>query len=296
MRYHFIQNHRDQFPVKKMCQVMQVGRGNFYRWLNKGPSKREQRKVQLKEKILHVYQTCKRRYGSPRIAKELNMQGISVSRVLVARLMKEENIRSIVKKKFKVTTDSSHRYAVVENRLARHFTPPLPNTAWVSDITYIGTQQGWLYLTTVIDLFDRRAIGWSLGETMKAIDTVIPAFRMAAPNRHLDKSQPLVFHSDRGIQYACGEFVAELGKYPAIERSMSGKGDCWDNAVAESFFKTLKAELVNHEKYQTKQQAALSIFEYIETFYNTTRRHSHLGNLNMIEFQKLKLNQLKNAA
>jgi putative transposase len=274
---------------------MQVGRSNFYRWLRSVPGKRELRKFQLKEKVRGAYAASKGRYGSPRIAKELNMQGASVSRALVAKLMKEENIRSIIKKKFKVTTDSSHGHAVVENKLARHFMPPLPNMAWASDITYVRTQQGWLYLTIVIDLFERKAIGWSLGPTMKAADTVIPAFRMAAANRHLDKSQPLLFHSDRGVQYACGEFVRELGAHPNIIRSMSRKGDCWDNAVAESFFKTLKAELVNHEKYATRQQAMLSIFEYIETFYNTTRRHSHLGNLNMNEFYKLNI-QLKNAA
>jgi putative transposase len=295
VKYRFIQDHVNQFPVKKMCQVMQVGRSNFYRWLKRVPGTREQRKVQLKEKIRHVYHQSKGRYGSPRIAKEINMQGVAASRVLVARLMKEENIRSIVKKKFKVTTDSSHRFEVVRNKLARSFAPLNANAVWVSDITYIGTREGWLYLTTVIDLFDRKAIGWALSTTMKATDTVIPAFRMATANRYLDKSQPLLFHSDRGTQYACGEFVAELQKYPHITRSMSGKGDCWDNAVAESFFKTLKAELVNHEKYATRQQAMLSIFEYIETFYNTIRRHSHLGNLNMNEFYKLN-NQLKNAA
>jgi putative transposase len=179
--------------------------------------------------------------------------------------------------------------------LPRSFAPLSANAVWVSNITCIGTQEGWLYLTTVIDLFDRKAIGWALGATMKATETVIPALRMATANRHLDKSQPLLFHSDRGTQYACGEFVAELQKHTNITRSMSGKGDCWDNAVAESFFKTLKAELVSHESYATRQQAALSIFEYIETFYNTTRRHSHLGNLNMNEFHKLN-NQLKNAA
>jgi putative transposase len=221
------------------------------------PSQRKLRKVQLKEKVCVAYAASKGRYGSPRIAKELNMQGASVSRTLVAKLMKEENIRSIIKKKFKVTTHSSHSYAVVEDKLARNLMPPLPNTAWVSDM----------------------------------VDTVIPAFRMASANRYLDKSHNL--HSDRGVQYACGEFVSKLGGYPNATRSMSRKGDCLDNAVAESFFKTLKVELVNHEKYSTRQKAMLSIFDYIETFYNTTRRHSQLGNLN--EFYKLN-NQLKNAA
>jgi transposase InsO family protein len=155
--------------------------------------------------------------------------------------------------------------------------------------------QGWVYLTTVIDLFDRKVIGWALSETMKTKDTILSAFNMALINRPL-KNKELIFHSDRGIQYACEEFIGELNKHKTITQSMSRKGNCWDNAVAESFFKTLKVELIYHNKYQTRKQAELSIFEYIETFYNTKRRHKHLNNLTITEYHKSINNNLKNAA
>lgn len=207
------------------------------------------------------------------------MDGRKASEKLVARLMRKDNLRSIVKKKYKVTTDSKHKYPIVENILMQNFTVKEENEAWVSDITYIKSKQGWLYLTTVIDLFDRKVIGWALSRTMKASETSISAFKMALINRPLKEFQTLIFHSDRGIQYPCEEFVTQLKKHQNITRSMSRKGNCWDNAVAESFFKTIKTELIYHQKYETKQQAALSIFEYIETWYNKNRRHQKLKNL-----------------
>ena len=175
-----------------------------------------------------------------------------------------------------MTTDSSHKYPVVENHLNRNFSVGKPNSAWVSDITYIRTKQGWLYLNTVIDLFDRKVIGWSLSSTMYAKDTSMSAFKMALSNRPLMKTDSLIFHSDRGVQYSCKEFVSMVGKNKQIIKSMSRKGNCWDNAVAESFFKTLKMELIYQNRYETRKQAELSIFEYIEGFYNTHRRHKHL--------------------
>jgi putative transposase len=279
-----------------MCKVLKVSRSAYYKWLVQIPSKRQIRNRMLLQHIHLVYKASHCRYGSPRITKELQMQGISVSKVLVAKLMKQACIRSIVRKKYRVTTDSSHKYPVVENILNRAFTTKEKNAAWVSDITYIGTKEGWLYLTTVIDLFDRKVIGWALSQTMKTIDTIIPAFNMATTNRPVSEDQPLIFHSDRGIQYASEEFVAAINKHPNIIRSMSRKGNCWDNAVAESFFKTLKTELVYHHKYQTRQQAASSVFEYIETFYNKKRRHKQLENLTISEYQKLFDNNLKNVA
>lgn len=224
------------------------------------------------------------------------MQGIKVSQVLVAKLMKQEHLKSIVRKKHKTTTDSSHKYPVVDNKLNRDFTPERENAVWVSDITYIPTNQGWLYLTVVIDLFDRKVIGWSLSENLKANQTILPAFNMAKLNRPLSDSQSLIFHSDRGIQYACEEFVLLLNTCKFIIRSMSRKANCWDNAVAESFFKTLKTELIYHCKYDTKNQAALSVFEYIETFYNTNRRHKKLNNLTILEYRKSIINNFKIAA
>ncbi len=279
-----------------MCQVLKVSTSGYYKWTKKIPSKRELTNLIIVKEIHQVYKASKRTYGSPRIAKELNMQGIKASQPLVAKLMRREQIRSIIKRKYRVTTNSSHTYPVVENKLEREFSVASPNQAWVSDLTYISTAQGWLYLTTVIDLFNRKVIGWALSETMKTKDTVIPAFRMATINSPLKEQKELLFHSDRGIQYACEEFTSELGKHKQIERSMSRKGNCWDNAVAESFFKTLKVELIYHHKYETKQQASLSIFEYIETWYNKNRRHKHLKNLTILEHQKSIINNLKNAA
>ncbi len=279
-----------------MCEVLKVSKSGYYKWLHKIPSKRELRNAMLIKEIHSVYRASRGRYGSPRITKELNMQGVTVSKVLIAKLMRKEHLRSIVRKKYRVTTNSSHKYPVVDNKLNREFNVSEQNKVWVSDITYISTEKGWLYLTTVIDLFDRKVIGWALSETMRTKDTVIAAFKMATINRSLKDTKDLLFHSDRGIQYACDEFIKELGRYKSITRSMSRKGNCWDNAVAESFFKTLKVELIYHNNYESKEEAALSIFEYIETWYNKNRRHKNLNNLTILEYQKLINNNLKNAA
>lgn len=259
-------------------------------------SKRTIRNNLLWKKIEQIYYQTKGRYGSPRITKELNMQGINASEVLVAKLMRQNGLRSIVKMRYKATTDSAHKYPVVKNILNREFTVKSENTVWVSDITFIATMQGWLYLTTIIDLSDRKVIGWAMSETMKSKDTTISAFKMAQFHRPVQPHQRLIFHSDRGVQYACDEFVSELNRHKNIIRSMSRKGNCWDNAVSESFFKTLKTELVYHRKYETKQQAQLSIFQYIEAFYNITRRHSKLNNLTILEYQQLINNNLKHVA
>lgn len=247
----------------------------------------------LTEKIRVIYGKSKQTYGSPRITQELYKLDVKVSRPRVARLMKKAKIRSIVKRKFRVTTDSEHKYPVVENKLNRQFKVNKIATAWVSDITYIKTTQGWLYLTIILDLADRKVIGWSLSSTMKATDTVIPAWKMAQKNRTI--TSELIFHSDRGIQYACNEFKNLLDKNPLVIRSMSRKGNCWDNAVAESFFKTLKAECVYQNKFVNKQQAAVVVFEYIETWYNKKRLHSALGYMSPNEFEEF-LNMQKIAA
>ncbi|RZK34868.1 MAG: IS3 family transposase, partial [Hymenobacter sp.] len=261
-----------------------VSRSGFYSWLMGNLSFREHENQQLTSQILKVHADSKGTYGSPRIATELNRGGTKVSRPRVARLMQQAKIRSITKRKFRVTTDSEHQYLVAENRLERNFKPGIIGSAWVSDITYIKTRQGWLYLTTVIDLGDRKVIGWALSSGMKAMETVIPAFKMAQKNRLINAK--LLFHSDRGVQYACNEFRDLLGKNTLITRSMSRKGNCWDNAVAESFFKTLKAECIYQHKLETKQQAALLIFEYIEIWYNRKRLHSALGYISPQDFEK----------
>jgi transposase InsO family protein len=278
-----------------MCKVMKVSECGYYAWFKRKPSVRARRGEYLKSEIKRVHENSKKRYGSPRITKDLNEDGIKVSQPTVAKLMKEQGIRSVIRKKFKVTTDSSHNYPVVANVLEQNFYVEEINRAWVSDLTYIHTSSGWIYLTTVIDLWDRKVIGWSLSETMKTCETTVPAFRMAVRNRNLKNDTCLIFHSDRGIQYACDEFVSETSKYKNLTRSMSRKGNCWDNAVAESFFKTLKVELIYQNRYEIKSEAMLSIFEYIETWYNRKRRHKHLNNLTLEEFHRL-INNSKNAA
>ncbi|MBE8719736.1 hypothetical protein C4F40_03215 [Sphingobacterium sp. Ka21] len=255
-----------------MCLVLEVSRGGFYTWLKRIPSKRSIENQMLESEILQAFEASKKIYGSPKITRELHKKQIRVSRARVARIMRKAKLRSIVKKKFRITTDSSHKFPIPENKLDRDFKPGILGAVWVSDITYIRTKQGWLYLTTVIDLGDRKVIGWALSNTMKAADTVMAAFKMARKNRPI--AQRIIFHSDRGVQYACNEFRLLLEENPLIIRSMSRKGNCWDNAVAESFFKTLKTECIYQNRFVTKEHAAIVVFEYIETWYNRKRLHS----------------------
>ena len=225
----------------------------------------------------------KGRYGSPRITSELRSDGVMASRARIAGLMKINGIKSIMKRKYKVTTNSSHLYPVNQNLLLRDFSTTTTGEKWVSDITYIRTCEGWLYLTVVMDLADRKIIGWSMDNSMSAGSTVVEAWKMAIKNRPLDRE--LIFHSDRGIQYASNEFRRCLEGLPVLQ-SMSRKGNCWDNAIAESFFKTLKTEMVYHRKFETRAQAKLEIFDYIEVWYNRKRRHSAIEYLTPIQAEK----------
>lgn len=267
-----------------MCKVLGVSNSGYYRWISAEPSKRKLENKMLKEKICESYKGSKERYGSPRIAKELQAQGINVSRPRVARIMQKEGLQARKKRKFKVTTDSKHNFKIAENKLDRNFEPGQIAKAWVSDITYIATEEGWLYLTTVIDLGDRKVIGWSLSDSMATDNTVLPALRMAVMNRAVQPG--LIFHSDRGVQYACTAFTNALRSHQMVQ-SMSGKGNCWDNAVAESFFKSMKVECVYNYKFKTREEAELVIFEYIEVWYNRQRRHSALGYLTPHEYGQL---------
>lgn len=234
------------------------------------------------EKIKKIYKDSRGNYGSPRILRELRKKGIIVNHKTVEELMKKNGIQAKRKKKFKATTNSNHKLPVAKNLLDREFTAAEPNQAWVGDITYIPTDEGWLYLATWIDLCTRKIVGWSMSPRMTA-DIVVAAFRMALFRQN--GRFPKLVHSDRGSQYASDDFRAELEKYGCIQ-SMSRKGNCWDNAVAESFFGSLKTELVHHEKYKTREQARLSIFDYIEMFYNKHRLHSHLNYRSPEEFEK----------
>jgi len=255
-----------------MCKVLRITRSSYYSWLTRRPVKRDIENLDLLYRIKRIYETSKKTYGSPRVTIALKEEGIHVSRPRVARLMRKQNLKSIIRKKWVITTDSRHNYPVADNKLNREFTVTRTGQVWVSDITYIKTSQGWLYLTVIIDLYDRKVIGWSVSRSLKAMHTTIPAWRMSVRNRPI--TQLLIFHSDRGVQYACNEFKILLSSYKLVERSMSRKGDCWDNAVAESFFKTLKVEHVYHKSYKTFKEAELSVFEYIEAWYNVNRIHT----------------------
>lgn len=274
-----------------MCKVLGVSRSGYYHWLNRKPSKLAIETDNIKKEIKSIYQESKGRYGSPKITMELKFKGIKVSRPRVARIMRSEGLRSIIKKKYKVsTTNSKHNYPISKNHLNRNFRTQRKGQAWVSDITYIHTKQGWLYLTIIMDLYDRKVVGWALSDNMTTEDTIVAAWKMAIINRPI--SSPLIFHSDRGIQYASQEFRRILtGKM--ITQSMSRKGNCWDNAVAENFFKILKSELIFHRYYLNHWYAKNEIFEFIEIWYNRKRRHSYLGYLTPDEFGKY---LLKNVA
>jgi transposase InsO family protein len=268
-----------------MCRVLKVSRSGYYRWLKRKPSQRKLDNQRLDAEILQIYDGSKGRYGSPKITQELRDRGRRVGKNRVARRMRKAGLRSKIRRKYRVTTDSKHRFAVSPNLVERNFTALAPDRVWVSDITYLATRSGWLYLTVIIDLFSRMVVGWALSNSLSH-EMVVVALKRAIRRRRPGKK--LVFHSDRGVQYACNDFRKELNKHKFIQ-SMSRKGDCWDNAVAESFFSIIKTELVYHQRYEGHQDTLHSIFEYIEIFYNRQRRHSTLDYLCPAEYEKQKL-------
>ncbi|MFY0608593.1 MAG: IS3 family transposase [Cyclobacteriaceae bacterium] len=282
--YEFIMKYHVEFGVERMCRVFRVSRSGYYDWQKRKPSTRQIETEEITAEIRRVYKLSKNRYGSPKITNELVSNGWKISRPRVARIMRFNGMRSIISKKFKVnTTDSSHDFPVVKNHLNREFTALRPAEKWVSDITYISTAQCWLYLTIVMDLFDRKIIGWSLSTDMTTENSILSAWKMAILNRPI--TQQLIFHSDRGVQYASHIFRVELEKHSVIQ-SMSRKGNCWDNAVAENYFKILKSEMVYQSKYISILQAKSEIFEFIEIWYNRQRKHSYLGYRTPDEYSK----------
>ncbi|WPO80742.1 IS3 family transposase [Flavobacterium sp. KACC 22761] len=285
MIYLFIKDHEKIYSIEKMCKVLKVSPSSYYNWKRQILSERQRKTALIKEEIASIYFNAKQRYGSPRITLELQSQGYQISRITVAKYMKQLGLYSKLSKKFKVTTNSKHNHFVVPNILKREFTATEPAKAWVSDITYIQTKDGFLYLTIILDLFDRKIVGWSLSNGLSTKQTTMTAWKMAVKNRTI--ASELIFHSDRGIQYANKKFTNVLDSYKNITRSMSRKGDCWDNAVAESFFKSLKTELVYGSKLISREQMELEIFEYIEIWYNKKRRHSALNYKTIEEFNKL---------
>lgn len=264
-----------------MCQILCITRSGFYAWLKRPASQRKVSDQELYREILRIYRLFCQRYGSLRITRHLRKEGKHCSKNRVARLMQQHGLRAKGKRKYKATTNSKHNFPVAENLLNQDFNVQYPNQAWVADITYIATSEGWLYLAAVMDLYSRQIIGWAMDSTMTK-QLAMDAFKQAIGRRN--PPQGLIHHSDRGSQYASKEYQKLLKKYGCIP-SMSRKGNCYDNACMESFFGTLKRELVYDEHYKTRDQAKSSIFRYIEIFYNRQRLHSKLGYKTPYEFE-----------
>lgn len=266
-----------------MCQVLKVSRSGYYDWLKHPVSPRKKKDMELKQKIMEIYHQNRKRYGSPRIHQKLLREGYAIGKKRVERLMQNLAIQAVAQRKYRATTDSAHAKPVAENHLNRDFTPERLNKSWVADITYIWTAEGWLYLATIMDLYSRKIIGWSLRNRLTK-ELVIAAMDMALKQRNL--SLGLLIHSDRGSQYASELYQLLLLKH-GILCSMSRKGNCWDNAVMESFYRTLKVELIYQNTYETRREAQRDIFEYIEIFYNRERLHSSLGYCSPEEYESL---------
>jgi transposase InsO family protein len=273
----FMQQYQGQYSVKKMAKDLGVSRSGFYAWLKRKPSSHETEDRELLRLIIQIFEENKGRYGSPRIWRELVEEfNCRISRKRVARLMRENKKQAKRKPKGVKTTDSNHCEPVSENILARDFTASAPGQKWVSDITYLRTLCGWIYLTVIIDLYDRKVIGWAFSASLETTATAIPALKMAVKNRVPRKG--LIFHSDRGVQYCSKLFSQALHDIcSSVQQSMSRKSNVWDNACAESFFKTLKWELDILDGKHTKQEVKSEVFEYIEMYYNRRRRHSAIG-------------------
>ena len=283
MKYAWIEEHSDRYRAVSLCRVLRVSKSSYYDWRGRSESRRSRETRELVEKIRELREEDKNLlvYGSPRMHEELVDLGYHCSENRVARLMRKNGIRARQARKFRVTTDSKHDNPVAENVLDRQFDVGSPDRAWVSDITYVWTREGWLYLAVVIDLFNRMVVGWSMGNRITQ-ELTLSALRMALWKRKPGRG--LLSHSDRGSQYTSKAYRELLDDHGII-CSMSRKGNCWDNAVAESFFHTLKTELVYHEDYVTRTEAKSDIFEWIEVFYNRKRRHSSLGYLSPARFE-----------
>ncbi len=287
MIFAFIRDHREQFPVQALCEVLGVSHSGYYAWCSRPRSARARRCAELTEKIRGVHEHSRRVYGSPRVHRELIHQGEKVCRNTVAKVMKTEGIKARTHRRFRVrTTDANHPHPIAPNTLGRNFTCRRLDQVWLTDITYIPTSEGFLYLAGVMDLCSRRIIGWSMADHMR-VELVSDALEMAVKTRGLKPGavpRDLLHHSDRGVQYACGTYQTLLRRH-GISVSMSSTGDCYDNAPKESFWGKLKTELVHHERFATRAQARAAIFDYIEVFYNRQRLHSSLDYLSPEQFE-----------
>ena len=266
-----------------MCDVLELSKSGYYAWCNRLPSLRTQEDERLSQQIQEIHQQSRQSYGAPQIHASLQAKGLQVRRHWVARLMSQQGICVRSKRKFKTTTDSNHPLPIAENVLKRNFLATEPDQTWVTDITYIATRQGWLYLTVIIDLFSRRVVGWSLAEHIR-VELVLSALEAALGHR-LAAASGLLFHSDRGSQYASSSYRAALEE-AGIACSMSRRGNCWDNAVAKSFFGTLKTELIHCRSFANGEVAKTVIVEWIEVFYNRQRIHSTLNYRSPVQFEQ----------
>ena len=282
MRFAFVRGHRGRFPLRLMCRLLEVSPAGYYAWVRRPMSRRSERQMKLTEQIREAHRHGRFTYGSPRITAELKDRGVRVCENTVAKLMRRDGLKAKVKRRYVPrTTDANHGNPVAPNRLDRDFTAAAPDRKWTCDITYVPTDQGWLYLAVVMDLFSRRIVGWAMRDHLRsglAGEALEMAVRVRRP------AAGLLHHSDRGVQYACCAYRGLL-RGQGIECSMSRSGNCYDNAVTESFFGTLKAELVNDGHYATHEEARRSLFEWIEVFYNRRRRHSSLGYLSPEAFE-----------
>ncbi len=285
MKFACIEAEKANFAVRLMCRMLEVSPSGFYAWSKREPSERALDDQRLAIEVAEVHKRSRRRYGSPRVHRELQNGGKRISRKRVARLMRTQGLVARPKRRFRRTTDSTHGKPPAPNLLERNFVAGAPDRVWVTDITYIWTKEGWLYLAAVIDLFSRRVVGWAVSERIDAAlccEAVRNALLLRRP------APGLILHSDRGSQFVSKDFV-KLVEAHRIVQSMSRKGDCWDNAVAESFNGTIKGELVEEEDFATRAEARRAIFEYIEGFYNSTRLHSYLGYASPAVFEEVAL-------
>lgn len=293
MRYGFIQTKKAEFPVATLCTMLEVTRSGYYAWARRAPSERARENARLAMHVRDAHRQSRGTYGSTRVRRELIMShGFRVGRNRVARLMRELGLRGCQPRRYRATTDSTHVHPIAPNVVARRFTATEPNQLWVTDITYVRTWEGWLYLAAILDVFSRRVVGWAIADHLRT-ELVEEALAMALGARR--PTQGLVHHSDRGCQYASGDYRKQLADR-GIVCSMSRRGNCWDNAMAESFFATLKNELLHRQPWPTKKQARSAIAEYIACFYNPHRRHSALDYVSPMRYERLHARQVACAA
>lgn len=282
MKFMLVDVEKAQYPVDVLCAVLGVSPSGYYAWKRRAPSPRSRQDAQLAVDIAATHNKSGKRYGSPRVHRALRKRGVRVGKKRVERLMRERGIVGRQKRRFRRTTDSNHPHPIAPNVVGRKFEPKAPNAVWAGDVTYIATGEGWSYLAVLLDLYSRRVVGWAMSPTNDTT-LALAALRRAVAGRHVVPAG-LVHHTDRGSPYASAEYRDALDSY-AMVASMSRTGDCWDNAVSESFFATLRAELVDHQTYATRDAAERAIGQYIEGFYNAERLHSHLDYVSPIEFE-----------